>query len=147
MTVLKPFADAATMKATAASFFDACESGKGWEACRQYCHPDATFSAQADALAGVETVAAYTDWMKGLFTPMPDGRYEIRSFAVDEERGNIAAYGVFRGTHTGEGGPVPPTGRSVEADYVYVMSFDGERIRHLTKIWNDVKSLQQIGWA
>jgi hypothetical protein len=50
---------------------------------------------------------------------------EIRSFAVDEERQNVAAYGVFRGTHTGEGGPVPPTGNKVEADYVYVMHFDG----------------------
>jgi len=37
----------------AKSFFDACETGKGWEGCRDYCHPDATFSAQADALADI----------------------------------------------------------------------------------------------
>jgi hypothetical protein len=24
---------------TAAAFFHACESGEGWEACKQYCHP------------------------------------------------------------------------------------------------------------
>ena len=58
----------------------------------------------------------------------------------------VAAYGVFRGTHTGEGGPVPPTGKKVEADYVYVMDFDGDRIRHMTKIWNDGISLKQLGW-
>ena len=58
-----------------------------------------------------------------------------------------AAYGVFRGTHTGEGGPVPPTGKQVEADYVYVMQFDGDKIRHMTKIWNDSISLSQLGWA
>ncbi len=84
--------------------------------------------------------------MKGLFTPAPDGRYELKSFAVDEGRNNVIAYGVFRGTHTGEGGPVPPTGKAVEADYVYVMDFDGGKIRHMTKIWNDVHSLRQIGW-
>jgi predicted ester cyclase len=134
------------MKETAERFFDACETGKGWEVCRQYCHPNATFSAQAEALAGVETLEAYTEWMKGLFTPLPDARYELRSFAVDERRNNVAAYGVFRGTHTGEGGPVAPTGKQVEADYVYVMEFDGDRIRHMTKIWNDVHSLKQIGW-
>lgn len=132
---------------TAEHFFHACESGKGWSACRAYCHPDATFSAQADALAGVNTLEAYTEWMKGLFTPVPDGRYELRSFAVDEARNNVAAYGVFRGTHTGEGGPVPPTGKSVESDYVYVMEFDGDRIRHMTKIWNDGFALKQAGWA
>jgi predicted ester cyclase len=135
------------MKRVAERFFEACETGKGWEACREFCHPGATFSAQAGALVGVETLEGYTEWMKGLFTPVPDGRYEVRSFAVDEERQNIAAYGVFRGTHTGSGGPVPPTGKRVEADYVYVMEFDGGRIRHLTKIWNDAISLKQLGWA
>jgi predicted ester cyclase len=136
-----------SMKETAERFFDACEKGKGWDVCQQYCHPQATFSAQAGALAGVDTLQAYTEWMKGLFTPVPDGRYEVRSFAVDEARKNVAAYGVFRGTHTGEGGPVPPTGKPVEADYVYVMNFDGDRISHMTKIWNDGISMKQLGWA
>jgi predicted ester cyclase len=134
------------IKDTAERFFDACETGKGWEVCEQYCHPGATFSAQAGALTGVGTVEGYTEWMKGLLIPVPDGRCEVRSFAVDESRNNVIAYAVFRGTHTGGGGPVPPTGRQVEADYVYVMAFDGDRIRHMTKIWNDAVSLTQLGW-
>jgi len=136
-----------TIKEIAERFFDACETGKCWDVCQQYCHPDATFNAQAGALEGVTTLQAYTDWMKGLFTPVPDATYEVRSFAVDDARQNVIAYGVFRGTHTAEGGPVPPTGKRVEADYVYVMNFDGDRIRHMTKIWNDGVSLKQLGWA
>ncbi len=135
-----------SIRDTAERFFDACETGRGWEVCKQYCHPGATFSAQAGALTGVDTLEGYTAWMKGLFTAMPDGHYELRSFAVDEGRNNVAAYGVFRGTHTDDGGPVPPTGKRVEADYVYVMQFDGDRIRHMTKIWNDGVSLKQLGW-
>jgi len=136
-----------SMKQTAEKFFAACETGKGWAECAQYCHDGATFAAQADALADVSTLEGYTDWMKGLLTPVPDGSYEIRSFAVDEERQNVAAFGVFRGTHTGEGGPVPATGKKIEADYVYVMDFAGDKIRHMTKIWNDGISLKQLGWA
>ena len=136
-----------SIREPAEKFFDACETEKGWEVCQEYCHPDATFSAQAAALAEVNTLQAYTDWMKGLFSPMPDGRYELRSFSVDEERNCASVFGVFHGTHTGEGGPVPPTGKSVAADYVYVMEFDGDKIRHMTKIWNDVHSLKQLGWA
>jgi predicted ester cyclase len=136
-----------SIKETAERFFDACETGKGWEACQQYCHASGSFSAQAGALAGVDTLQAYTDWMKGLLTPVPDGRYELRSFAVDTDRNNVTAYAVFRGTHTGEGGPVPPTGKRVEADYVYVLQFEGDKIHHMTKIWNDSISLQQLGWA
>ena len=135
------------IKNTAERFFAACESGKGWQECRQYCHPGATFAAQATALTGIDTLEGYTEWMKGLFTPLPDGQYEVRSFAVDESRNNVTAYGVFRGTHTGQGGPVPPTGKCVEADYVYAMDFDGDRIRHMTKIWNDGISLEQLGWV
>jgi predicted ester cyclase len=131
----------------AAQFFDACETGGGWDACAGFCHADASFSAQAGAMADVDTLEAYAEWMKGLLVPIPDGSYELRSFAVDEGRQNVAGYAVFRGTHTGEGGPVPPTGKSVEADYVYVMQFDGDKIRHMTKIWNDVFTLQQLGWA
>jgi steroid delta-isomerase-like uncharacterized protein len=134
------------IRETAERFFEACESGKGWDGCRQYCTPGATFSAQANALSGVKSVEDYTNWMKGMYTPMPDAGYEVRSFAVDEKRNNVAAYGVFRATHSAPGGPVPPTGRSIEADYVYVMDFDNGRIKHLTKIWNDVVSLQQLGW-
>jgi predicted ester cyclase len=137
----------ASIRETAQQFFDACETGKGWTVCQQYCHPGATFSGQIGALAGVETLQAYTDWMQGLLTPLPDGSYEVRSFAVDTERNNVSAYGVFRGTHTGSGGPVPPTGKRVEADYVYVMQFDGDKIRHMTKIWDDGISLQQLGWT
>lgn len=135
-----------SMKKSAERFFDACETGGGWEACSEFCHSEATFSAQVGVLEGVETLESYTEWMKGMLTPLPDGRYEVRSFAVDEDRHNVSAYAVFRGTHTGEGGPVPPTGNSFEADYVYVMEFDGDRIRHMTKIWNDGLSLKQLGW-
>ncbi len=136
-----------TIKDIALRFFDACERGKGWAGCREFCHPDATFSSQTGALAGVNTLEAYTNWMQGIYGPCPDASYEIRSFAVDDERQNVAGYGVFRATHTGNGGPVPPTGKRVEADYVYVMQFDGDRIRHMTKIWNDGISLKQLGWG
>ena len=136
-----------TIRETAERFFDACERGKGWEVCRQYCTPDASFSAQADALTGITTLEAYTNWLQGLLTPVPNASYEIRAFAVDEARNVVLGFGVFKGTHSGAGGPLPPTGKSVAAEYVYAMEFDGDRIRHMTKIWNDGHSLKQLGWA
>lgn len=136
-----------SIERSAREFFEACETGRGWDECKAWCHPDAGFACQSDALADVTTLEGYTEWMKGLLTPMPDGRYELKAFATDEERGSVSAFAVFHGTHTGEGGPVPPTGRKVAADYVYVMEFDGGRIRHMTKIWNDAQSLRALGWA
>jgi len=131
----------------AKEFFEACETGKGWEGCKIHCHEGATFSCQADALAETTTLAAYADWMKGLLTPVPDGRYELTGFALDNARGTVVATAQFRGTQTGEGGPVAPTGKSVVSDYAYVMEFDGDKISHMTKIWNDVHALRGLGWA
>jgi hypothetical protein len=137
-----------SIKETAANFFDACETGRGWEACSAFCHPDASFSAQADTFKEIQTVEAYTEAMKGLLAgPIPDGSYELRSLAVDEDRGNVSGYAVFKGSNTGEGGPGAPTRNKVETDYVYVMEFDGELIRHMTKIWNDGFAMRQLGWG
>jgi len=132
---------------TAWAFFEACETGKGAEVCKAWCHDDATFSCQAGALADVASAAGYADWMKGILGPLPDGRYELKAFSADEERNAVTVAAVFKGTHTGEGGPIPPTGKSTATDYVYVFDFDGEKIRHMTKIWNDLPALQDLGWA
>lgn len=135
------------IKDLAHRFFTACEDGKGWKVCREFCHPDATFSAQAPALAEITTIEGYTDWLQGLYTFVTDTRYDVKSFAVDEERGNVTAYAVFSGTHTGEGGPMPPTGKSAQTDYVYCIQIEEGRVRRMTKIWNDAFALGQLGWA
>jgi predicted ester cyclase len=136
-----------TITSVAEAFFAACETGKGWAVCQAYCTPDASFSAQSEPLVGVDTLQSYADWMQGLLTFMPDGRYEVKSFATDTERNNVCAYGIFSASHTGEGGPCPPTGRSTTTDYVYVMQFAGDKIRHMTKIWNAGWTMKELGWV
>jgi hypothetical protein len=137
----------ASITATARDFFTACETGKGWDGCKAFCTPDATFVAQAEPLAEVKTLAQYADWMKGLFGPLPNASYEIKSFATDPEHNNVTAYAVFTGTNTGPGGPGAPTGKTTRSDYVYVMQFSGDKISHLTKIWNAGMALKELGWA
>ena len=131
----------------ASMFFEACEAGRGWEGCKEYCKPNATFSAQAEPLMDVKSLQQYTDWMTAVTKFLPDCRYELKSMATDEKRKNVCAYGVFFGTHTGQGGPVPPTGKSTKTDYVYVMDFDGDKIRHMTKIWHSGLAMKELGWA
>ena len=133
---------------TARRFFEACEAGQGWEGCKEYCTSDATFSAQAEPLADMRRLELYTEWMKALGTFMSDAGYVLKSFATDEERKNVCAYAVFSAMHTGEGGPCPPTGKSMSTDYVYVMQFDDDgRIRHMTKVWHAGLALQALGWV
>lgn len=136
-----------SITSVAEAFFDACETGQGWESCTEYCTPDATFSAQAEPLLDVKTLAQYTNWMKGILSVLPDARYELKSFATDNARNNVTAYAVFHGTHTGQGGPIAPTGRRTSTDYVYVMEFEDGKIAHMTKIWNAGLALKELGWS
>ena len=135
-----------SIEQTARSFFEACETGGGWDSCKAHCHEQASFACQANALAEIRTLAAYADWMKGLLGPIPDGRYELKAFATDEARSTVVAVAVFHGTHTAPG-PVAPTGKVVASDYVYVMQMEGGKVRHMTKVWNDVHALRELGWA
>ena len=137
----------ASITETAQAFFEACESGRGWAVCSAYCHSDAGFAAQAEPLADVRTLKDYTDWMKGLLTFIPDGSYTLKSFATDAERDIVIAYATFHGTHSGQGGPMPPTGKSTNSDYVYVMEFEGGKIRHMTKVWHAVWAMRELGWT
>ncbi|MCE8548413.1 nuclear transport factor 2 family protein [Ruegeria pomeroyi] len=136
-----------SMITDAKAFFEACETGKGWDGCAQFCTADASFSCQAGALEDTHTLEAYAEWMKGMLTPIPDGHYELKGFAADEDRSIVLAFAVFHGSQTGPGGPVDPTGAAVATDYVYAMEFAGGKITHMTKVWNDGHALKQLGWA
>ena len=136
-----------TITESARAFFDACETGKGWDGCSAYCHPTASFAAQAEPLAETRTLREYTEWMKGIMTVLPDATYVIKAFATDQERNSVTAYGVFTGTHTGQGGPVSPTGKRTTTDYVYVMEFADGKIRHMTKIWHAGWAMRELGWT
>jgi predicted ester cyclase len=136
-----------SMIETARNFFEACETGQGWDGCSAYCHSHATFSAQAEPLAELKSLNEYAEWMKALLTFIPDGRYTLESFAVDTDHTTVIAYAVFHGTHSGDGGPVPPTGKSTDTDYVYVMRFDADKIGHMTKIWNAGWAMRDLGWS
>jgi hypothetical protein len=137
----------ANITTLAREFFEACETGGGWEACRAYCTPHASFSARAEPLSGVHTLQQYADWMNGLLGFITPGRYAVKSFATDDARHGVCAFAVFSATHTGAGGPCPPTGKSTSTDYVHVMDFDGDKIRHMTKIWNAGWAMKELGWS
>ena len=53
--------------------------GQGLGRVPSLLHAKASFAAQAEPVAEVRTLQGYADWMKGLLTFMPDGRYVVKS--------------------------------------------------------------------
>lgn len=139
-----------TLSQSAERFVVSVAPGQRWEAWRPYCHPDATFRKVGTSSVGMEvhdSLREFAESTKAMVAVFPDLRVELRSLAVDEEHGIAMVYLVIEGTHTGEGGPVPPTGRSFEVDAAYVMEFDGDRLRHLTMVMNELVVDKRLGWA
>lgn len=133
----------------ARTFFDACESAKGWAGCQQYVADDATFSAQCEPLAELTTVEGYTEWMAGFVNGVaPDGNYEVHASAFDEGTNTAIFFATFSGTHTADGGPVPPTNKATKTHYVYALTMDDDgKVSHMVKVWNPGWALAELGWT
>lgn len=133
----------------AQKFFAACEAPEGWAGCAPYVADGATFRAQSEPLTDVNTVEAYAEWMKGFGTvTAPGATYTLHASAWDEANRTALFFATYHATHSGEGGPVPPTGRSTNSDYVYaVIMGDDDKVAHMVKTWNAPWALRELGWA
>lgn len=132
----------------AARVFHACESSEGWEACRPYAEPDASFESQAGPVAELDTAEAYAEWMVGVADWMPDGHYHLHASGWDEENRAATFFATFHGRHSGEGGPVPPTNREMKSHYVFVLFMNGDgRVERMVKVWNAAWAMEQLGWT
>ena len=133
----------------ATKFFHACETLQGWEGCRDYVAPDAAFQAQCEPLVEVDSVQAYCDWMAGLGSgPLEGCSYKLHSASYDEASRTAMFFATFTATHVGDGGPVAPTMKQTNTDYVYALTMNADgKVGKMCKIWNAPWALKELGWA
>ncbi|MGI9327001.1 MAG: nuclear transport factor 2 family protein [Pseudomonadales bacterium] len=133
----------------ASRFFEACEKPLGWAGCRAYVAEGAAFTAQSEPIAEIDTVEAYCEWMKSFGTVTAAGAtYELHASAFDDKTRTAMFFATYHATHTGEGGPVPPTGKRTNSHYVYILKMgDDDKVAEMTKIWNAPWAMTELGWT
>lgn len=133
----------------AQEFFNACEKPLGWAGCKQYVADGATFVAQSEPLADINTVEGYCDWMFGFGTiTSPQGTYELHTSSYDESTRTATFFATYHGKHTGDGGPVPPTNQETHSHYVYVLTMNEQnQVSHMVKVWNAPWAMRELGWV
>lgn len=133
---------------TANKFFEACETAQGWEACQAYVAEGADFEAQSEPIADINTVEAYTEWMAALGNQItPGSSYDLHASSYDEASKTAMYFATFKGTHTGDAGPVPATGQSTASHYVYILTMDdNDKVKHMVKVWNAPWAMKELGW-
>ena len=134
---------------TATKFFHACESLQGWDGCKDYVEDGAKFSAQSEPLTEIGSVEQYCEWMAGLGKgPLEGCSYKLHASSYDDASRTALFFATFTGTHVGEGGPVPPTQKQTNSEYVYVLKMnEGGKVANMGKIWNAPWALTELGWA
>ena len=132
----------------AIKFFHSCESVKGWNECSKYVEPGASFSAQCEPLIEFNTVEEYVNWMTGFCeTIAPGGSYELHTSAFDDVTKTAIFFATYTLRHSGEGGPVPPTNKETNSQYVYIIQMnDHNRVQRMQKVWNAPWAMKELGW-
>jgi hypothetical protein len=133
----------------AKEFFVACETGRGWAGCEPYVAAGATFDAQSEPLTEVRTVMDYCEWMAAFGNnTAPGARYELHAAAFDQESRTALFFATYHARHTGDGGPVPPTGKETHSHYVYALTMNSDdKVEKMVKIWNAPWAMRELGWA
>ena len=133
---------------TATKFFHACEASQGWEGCREFVAPGATFYAQSEPLTDIKSVEGYCEWMAGLGKgPLKGCSYTLHSASYDEANKTATFVATFTASHVGEGGPVPPTHKETNTDYVYALTMNDQgKVAKMRKVWNAGWALRELGW-
>ena len=91
---------------------------------------DAPFMGQAEALRDFPTIKTYCEWMKAIGTvTFKDAGYDLQHSASDESTKTAIVCSMYKRTHTGEGGPVEPTGKKTSSDVFYFIKKWTARIR------------------
>ena len=72
----------------------------------------------------------------------------LAASGVDEVKNTAMFFATYTLRHTGDGGPVPPTNKETNSQYVYIleMSDDG-KVKSLQKVWNAPWAMRELGWA
>jgi hypothetical protein len=133
---------------TASKFFAACEASEGWEGCKQYVADGASFTAQSEPLAEINTVEAYCDWMAAIGKiTAPGASYDLHSASYDEANRTAVFFATYHARHTGDGGPVPPTNKETHSHYVYVLTMNEDnKVARMIKVWNAPWAMRELGW-
>jgi hypothetical protein len=133
----------------ATKFFEACETPLGWAGCKEYVQDGATFVAQSEPIADIDTVEGYCEWMAAFGNiTVPGATYDLHSSSFDEKTNTAVFFATYHAKHTGDGGPVPPTNKETNSHYVYILKMgDDGKVSHLSKVWNAPWAMNELGWT
>ena len=98
---------------------------------------------QATPWVQISSLDSFKRFLEEDRAAVPDGQTTARFLIAEGEY--VAMYGAYAGTHLGNWGPIPPSGKRFEIDIGAVFRIAGDKIAELWITWDNVALLTQIG--
>ena len=123
--------------ANAKKFFDACEAPAGWAGCKPFVERmPRSWPKVNRLLPSRQSVEADREWMAAFAgITAPGATYDLHTASYDEATRTAIFFATYHATHTGDGGPIPPTHQETHSHYVYVVTMSAhDKVERMVKI-------------
>jgi len=114
-----------------------------YEGMNNYIAKDYTRHCQATPELVIESLDAFKEFIKADRKSIPDQKLNIKMLLAEGDL--VAFWGTYTGTHTGQMGPFPPTGKSANLDFSGVHRVENEKVVETWVTWDNVTILNQLG--
>jgi steroid delta-isomerase-like uncharacterized protein len=127
-------------KAIVSAFVEAVNA-QDWERIDELVAPE--FVRHSSAAPGVQSRDDLKRFLRAEYETFPDAHETLEDLLAEGDR--VAARHRFQGTQKGPMGPYPPTGRTMEANYIAIYRVEQGQIVEAWVEWDNLTGLIQLG--
>ena len=91
----------------------------------------------------IESLDAFKEFIRNDRKSIPDQKLNVKMLVAEGDL--VAFWATYTGTQTGQMGPFPPTGKSVELDFSGVHRLENGKVVETWVTWDNVTILGQLG--
>lgn len=129
-------------KAIVQAFVDAVNN-QDWQAIETLVAANFARHSSAAGEIGVHSRLDLITFLRAEYITFPDAHEQIVDILSEGDK--VAVRMRFRGTQAGILGTYPPTGKTVDSEYLAIYRIDGGLIVEAWAEWDNLASLKQLG--
>ena len=114
-----------------------------YEGMNMYIADDMVRHCQATPDLVIESLDAFKEFIKADRKAIPDQKLIVKMLVAEGDL--VAFWCTYTGTHTGQMGPFPPTGKSAELDFSGVHRLENGKVVETWVTWDNITILSQLG--
>ena len=91
----------------------------------------------------IESLDAFKEFIKADRAAIPDQKLLVKMLVAEDDL--VAFWCTYTGTHTGQMGPFPPTGKTANLDFSGVHRLENGKVVETWVTWDNITILGQLG--